>query len=135
MAWGCVQPEKGARIRSQSWMFFATFRREKKEETEVLRASRGKDRVCVPLGETERGGEKLCVCVFGGGGGQTARNRGNRGHEVSAEIKNEKRGNPRANSRGMVGREWIWLGERVMGVVGNVLGATQSTSGCQHLQD
>lgn len=91
--WSCIDSEKAARIISQSVVFFATESRGKKGvKKEILRASRGTDRMCVPLGETERG-LRSCVCVggWGGGVGQTARNRGNRGHGVSAEIKKERK--------------------------------------------
>lgn len=75
--------------------------------------------------------------------GQTARNRG---HEVSAEIKKkkktERRGNPCTSSRGSGGGGGVGVvvdvaGRRgLMVVVGMpVLGATQSTCGCQHLRD
>lgn len=52
-----MQPEKAARIISQSWIFFRDIEtgkergKKKKKRKEVLRATRSKDRICVPLGE------------------------------------------------------------------------------------
>lgn len=55
---------------------------------------------------------------MGGGVGQTARNRGNRGHGVSAEIKKKERKPPRKQPRDDGERVCVWLGEkRVMVVV------------------
>lgn len=77
--------------------------------------------MCTVGGGTERGVEKLCVCLcVGGGVGQTARNRGNRGHGVSAEIKKKReRKPPRKQPRDDGERVWVclpaWLGEREEG--------------------
>lgn len=50
---------------------------------------------------SRKGGERLCVsvCEGGGGVGQTARNGGNRGHGVRAEIKKTERKPPRKQPR------------------------------------
>lgn len=45
-------------------------------------------------GKQKQGGRKAVYVREGGGVGQTARNRGTRGHEVSAEIKKKERKPP-----------------------------------------
>lgn len=74
------------------------------------------ERICVPLGEAERGVGN-CVCGVGGVG-QTARNRGNRGHGVSAEIK-RKEETPRKQPRDdgeRVGLAWRKKGDGTVGM-------------------
>lgn len=69
---------------------------ENRKQRVCERRGRGKDRICAQFGETEKksrgGAQKTCVCVVVlvvGVVGQTARNNGYRGHQVSAEIKKE----------------------------------------------
>lgn len=57
------------------------------------------------------------VCV-GGGVGQTAKNRGNRGHGVSAEIKKKKEETPAQTAQGGWGESGSGWEKRVMVVVG-----------------